>query len=232
MRNKIKNLKKIKKWRFNTLKIQLLQHNSILFKPRIYWFIALGKRKHYREEIKHRRGGGIKSRSIIYTPAKERTTHPCQLWWICLLVCWSVPLVCIKTRPDTRLPQLRAGGQGPYLRSVEHSGRSSMAKNPIHSKKVKRDGRMDRWTYITAGCNSNNSLLQCCIQHFVCYSRLYLEQLIVAYNILFLSSMLDQSKWYDISTCGVLSTDCVCLLTDRRKYDWQTDHPTYSLSNT
>ena len=25
-----------------------------------------------------------------------------------------------KTRPDTRLPQSRAGGQGPYLRSLEH----------------------------------------------------------------------------------------------------------------
>ena len=24
------------------------------------------------------------------------------------------------TRPDTRLPQSRAGGQGPYLRSLDH----------------------------------------------------------------------------------------------------------------
>ena len=30
-----------------------------------------------------------------------------------------------RTRPDTRLPQLRAGGQGPYLRSLDHLGRSS-----------------------------------------------------------------------------------------------------------
>ena len=30
-----------------------------------------------------------------------------------------------KTKPDTRLPQSRAGGQGRYLRSVEHLGRSS-----------------------------------------------------------------------------------------------------------
>ena len=32
------------------------------------------------------------------------------------------------TRPDTRLPQSRAGGQGPYLRSPEHLGRSRMVK--------------------------------------------------------------------------------------------------------
>ena len=30
-----------------------------------------------------------------------------------------------KTRPDTRLPKSRAGGQGPYLRSPDHLGRSS-----------------------------------------------------------------------------------------------------------
>ena len=29
------------------------------------------------------------------------------------------------TRPDTRLPKSRAGGQGPYLRSPDHLGRSS-----------------------------------------------------------------------------------------------------------
>ena len=31
----------------------------------------------------------------------------------------------LKTRPDTRLPKSRAGGQGPYLRSLEHLGRSN-----------------------------------------------------------------------------------------------------------
>ena len=39
----------------------------------------------------------------------------------------------IKTRPDTRLPQSRAGGQRLYLRSLNHLGRSSEAtdrKNP------------------------------------------------------------------------------------------------------
>ena len=43
------------------------------------------------------------------------------------------------TRPDTRLPQSRAGGQGPYLRSLDHLGRSSEAKN---RKKKKKQGRI------------------------------------------------------------------------------------------
>ena len=30
-----------------------------------------------------------------------------------------------KTRPDTRLPKSRAGGQGSYLRSLDDLGRSS-----------------------------------------------------------------------------------------------------------
>ena len=34
-----------------------------------------------------------------------------------------------KTRPDTRLPQSRAGGQGPFLRSLHHFGRRSEAKD-------------------------------------------------------------------------------------------------------
>ena len=33
-----------------------------------------------------------------------------------------------KTRPDTRLPKSRAGGQGPYLRLPDHLGRSSEVK--------------------------------------------------------------------------------------------------------
>ena len=33
-----------------------------------------------------------------------------------------------KTRPDTRLPKSRAGGQGPYLRSLDHLGKSSDVK--------------------------------------------------------------------------------------------------------
>ena len=33
-----------------------------------------------------------------------------------------------KTRPDTRLPKSRAGGQGPYLRSLDHLGWSSEVK--------------------------------------------------------------------------------------------------------
>ena len=33
-----------------------------------------------------------------------------------------------KTRPETRLPKSRAGGQGPYLRSPDHLGRSREVK--------------------------------------------------------------------------------------------------------
>ena len=33
------------------------------------------------------------------------------------------------TRPETRLPQSRAGGQGPHLRSLEHLDRRSDAKD-------------------------------------------------------------------------------------------------------
>ena len=49
----------------------------------------------------------------------------------------------MTTRPDTRLPKSRAGGQGPYLRSVEHLGRSGIAENPINAEKVKCDGPTD-----------------------------------------------------------------------------------------
>ena len=48
-----------------------------------------------------------------------------------------------KTRPDTRLPQSHAGGQGQKLRSPDHLGRSSEAKNRKNPKKVKCDGRTD-----------------------------------------------------------------------------------------
>ena len=50
----------------------------------------------------------------------------------------------IKTRPDTRLPQSRAGGQGPYLRSPEHLGRSGKAKKLKNAEKVKCDGPTKR----------------------------------------------------------------------------------------
>ena len=33
-----------------------------------------------------------------------------------------------ETRPDTRLRKSRAGGQGPYLRSPNHLGRSREVK--------------------------------------------------------------------------------------------------------
>ena len=47
------------------------------------------------------------------------------------------------TRPDTRLPQSRAGG---YLRSLDNLGRSSEAKDRKKTKKVKCDERTDRPT--------------------------------------------------------------------------------------
>ena len=54
------------------------------------------------------------------------------------------------TRPDARLPQTRAGGQELYLRSLDHLGRSSEAKDRKNPKKVKcdgpTDGRTDRRT--------------------------------------------------------------------------------------
>ena len=37
-------------------------------------------------------------------------------------------VICLATRLDTRLPQSRAGGKGPYLRSPEHFGWSGEVK--------------------------------------------------------------------------------------------------------
>ena len=52
-----------------------------------------------------------------------------------LMMGFGVPLWLISgkeslsvTRPDTRLPKSRAGGQGPYLRLTDHVGRSSEVK--------------------------------------------------------------------------------------------------------
>ena len=52
----------------------------------------------------------------------------------------------LETRPDVQPPKSRAGGLGPYLRSVEHLARSGLAKKPINVKKVKCDGRTDERT--------------------------------------------------------------------------------------
>ena len=57
----------------------------------------------------------------------------------------------IQTRPDTRLPQSGAGGQGPYLRSLDHLGGSSESKKHKNPKKVKCDGRTEGRTN-KAGC--------------------------------------------------------------------------------
>ena len=50
-------------------------------------------------------------------------------------VAYRVACLRLKTRPDTQLPQSRAGGQGLYLRSLDHLSRSSEAKN---RKKIKQ----------------------------------------------------------------------------------------------
>ena len=51
-----------------------------------------------------------------------------------------------NTKPETWLPKSRAGGQGPYLSSVEHLGRSGIVKNPVNAEKVKCDRRTDGTT--------------------------------------------------------------------------------------
>ena len=50
-------------------------------------------------------------------------------------VAYRVACPRLKTRPDTRLPHVRAGGQGLYLRSLDHLGRSSEAKDRKKTKK-------------------------------------------------------------------------------------------------
>ena len=47
------------------------------------------------------------------------------------------------TRPDPRLPQSRVGGQGLFLRSPYHLGRSSSVNDCKNQKKVKCDGPTD-----------------------------------------------------------------------------------------
>ena len=55
----------------------------------------------------------------------------------------SFSLLAILTRPDTRLPQSRVGGQGLYLMSLDHLGRSGEAKNRKKNKKVMCDGEKE-----------------------------------------------------------------------------------------
>ena len=49
-----------------------------------------------------------------------------------------------KTRPDTRLPQSHAGGQELYLRSLDHLGRSSEAKDR-KKKNIKKVKKSKAW---------------------------------------------------------------------------------------
>ena len=83
--------------------------------------------------------------SHCYRVSREQTrfwrsleTRPkCHLYFlnhlIFFLLLWTPPI--IGTRPDTRLPQSRAGGQGIYLRSLHHLGRSCETKDRKNTKK-------------------------------------------------------------------------------------------------
>ena len=50
------------------------------------------------------------------------------------------------TRPDTRLPKSGAGGQGPYLRSLDDVGRSSEVQEIKSQKRIKCDRPTNRPT--------------------------------------------------------------------------------------
>ena len=71
------------------------------------------------------------------TDLKYGPCPPARDWGSC------VSGLIIATRPDTRLPQSRADGQGQYLRSVEDLSGSSEAQNLTNAEKVKCDGKMD-----------------------------------------------------------------------------------------
>ena len=65
---------------------------------------------------------------------------------VCILGCLCACGDLFITRPDTRLPQSRAGGQEQcWIRSLEHLGRSRMLKKLKNADKVKR-GPTDRPT--------------------------------------------------------------------------------------
>ena len=51
-----------------------------------------------------------------------------------------------ETRLDTRLTQLGAVGQGPYLRLLNHWDRRCEAKDRKNKKKVKYDGQTNQQT--------------------------------------------------------------------------------------
>ena len=78
----------------------------------------------------------------------ETDTSPYFLLWKSSLYLHVIS----KTRPDTRLPQSRAGGQEQcWRRSLKHLGRSSRLKKLKNAEKVKKgptDQPTNRWTYI------------------------------------------------------------------------------------
>ena len=59
------------------------------------------------------------------------------------------PMTMIKSRLDTRLPKSRAGGQGPYLRSLDYLGRSEVIEVKFEKSKMwptdqRTDGRTNK----------------------------------------------------------------------------------------
>ena len=86
-------------------------------------------------ELRHH---AIKLPDLDKRMLKKALTHPL------LALGPFVLFLCIeRTRPDTRLPKSRAGGQGPYLRSLDHLGRSSGVKEIKSYKKIKCDRPTD-----------------------------------------------------------------------------------------
>ena len=65
-----------------------------------------------------------------------------------------------KKRPDTRLPQSRAGGQRLYLWSLNHLGRGREGKDRKNQKKVKCDGRTNGQTNGRTNGRTNGPMVQ------------------------------------------------------------------------
>ena len=112
------------------------------------------KRKKNNAMVRMRIGGSLKA-ALLGLVTMQTFVNVCENYHMVGAKHNPQPLVClmspstkesVKTRPDTRLPKSRGGGQGPYLRPLYHLGRSSKAIEPKNQKKVKCDGRTDRRT--------------------------------------------------------------------------------------
>ena len=103
--------------------------------PRNRWNPAVS-RNHWKEKKKCKGLGGTKGERGRGRNIRGAIISMCRRF-----------VVDTISRPDTRLPQSRAGGQGPYLRSLERAATSSEAKDLKNKKKVMCDRRTDK-----AGC--------------------------------------------------------------------------------